>query len=93
MSAISPRIADVVIAPTAGLDTCATLEQCRKKRTSTKDPSAPDAKLTRMLDRRAHLAPKAEHAADLHQIQVAEERFFSEVAITCNQDERSCAEW
>ena len=46
----------------------ARLDRRRKKRTSNKDwknPSDPDAKITKMKDGRTHLAHKAEHAVDL----------------------------
>src|SRR5260370_14750340 len=46
----------------------ARLDRRRKKRNSNKDweqPSAPDAKITKMKDGRTHLAHKAEHAVDL----------------------------
>jgi transposase len=44
------------------------LDRRRKKRTSNKDwknPSDPDARITKMKDGRTHLAHKAEHAVDL----------------------------
>ena len=46
----------------------ARLDRRRKKRTSNEDwknPSDPDAKITKMKDGRTHLAHKAEHAVDL----------------------------
>jgi len=44
------------------------VDRRRQKRTSNKDwenPADPDAKITKMKDRRTHLARKAEHAVDL----------------------------
>jgi len=61
------------LARTSGLKTptraaLARLDRRRKKRTSNtdwKNPSDPDAKITKMKDGRTHLAHKAEHAIDL----------------------------
>ncbi len=49
-------------------ETLARLDRTRKKKTSNTDwthPQDPEAKVTKMKDRRTHLAHKAEHAVDL----------------------------
>lgn len=61
------------LAKASGIETptreqLARLDRKRKKKTSNKDwmnPHDPDAKVTKMKDRRTHLAHKAEHAVDL----------------------------
>ena len=61
------------LAKASGIETptreeLARLDRKRKKTTSNKDwtnPHDPDAKVTKMKDRRTHLAHKAEHAVDL----------------------------
>ena len=61
------------LAKASGIETptreqLARLDRKRKKKTSNKDwthPYDPDAKVTKMKDRRTHLAHKAEHAVDL----------------------------
>jgi hypothetical protein len=53
---------------TPAREALARLDRRRKKRTSNtdwKNPSDPDAKITKMKDGRTHLAHKAEHAIDL----------------------------
>jgi transposase len=61
------------LAKASGIETptreqLARLDRKRKKKTPNKDwtnPHDPDAKITKMKDRRTHLAHKAEHAVDL----------------------------
>ena len=61
------------LAKESGIDTptredLAKLDKARKKKTSNDDwehPHDPDAKVTRMKDKRTHLAHKAEHVVDL----------------------------
>jgi transposase len=61
------------LAKASGIETptreqLARLDRKRKKKTSNKEwtnPHDPDAKITKMKDRRTHLAHKAEHAVDL----------------------------
>jgi transposase len=61
------------LAKTSGIETpsreeLARLDRRRKKKTSNEDwtsPVDPDAKVTKMKDKRTHLAHKAEHAVDL----------------------------
>lgn len=62
------RLAVTAAIKTPTREALAPLDRRRKKRTSNKNwenPSDPDVKITKMKDRRMHLAHKAEHAVDL----------------------------